>query len=565
MKSDINGIVKEYLTYYPEEKEKLSKLTNLLNNNKDNYNNLFNRKNYEGHITASGYIFAKNDNKMLLLEHKALKKFLQPGGHAELSDETILDTAKREIKEETGLENLELVNISVNEEIPFDINTHFIPKNDKKNEDDHYHNDFRYLFVVDNADDIKIDESESNSYKWIDISDIKDNSNFAEIIRKIFKLFNSKYTIKQYYSKIIKEFDINLKDYKSIVISHFLPDCIEYLDTMNCICPILKLIPKPNSIDQDVYNVLDQKYDILKTNRNEIVKNKELINAIKESPTKIIIFDIGAYFADFIQENKNIASKIELIIEDTENGHQKYEKIKTDIPVISVARSPLKENEDYLVGESVIFSADFLLRNVGEILEHMQCGIIGYGKIGESIATHLLQKGIKPCLYDFNEIKQIRAYNRGCNISTKKDILKNSDVIFLATGNHSMNIDDFKQLKNGTYIFSVTSSDDELDDSFLEKEYEIEEILPHIFKYSNHNNYFYLIQKGNAVNFINNAVMGDFIYLTKSEMIVDANLYVKTEKENFVLDSSKLLETNEETRKKISKIWLETFKKNAID
>lgn len=149
-----------------------------------------------------------------------------------------------------------------------------------------------------------------------------------------------------------------MKDYKSIVISHFLPDCIEYLDTMNCVCPILKLIPKPNSIDQDVYNVLDQKYDILKTNRNEIVKNKELINAIKESPTKIIIFDIGAYFADFIQENKNIASKIELIIEDTENGHQKYEKIKTDIPVISVARSPLKEKENFVLDSSKLLETN---------------------------------------------------------------------------------------------------------------------------------------------------------------------------------------------------------------
>lgn len=75
-----------------------------------------------------------------------------------------------------------------------------------------------------------------------------------------------------------------MKDYKSIVISHFLPDCIEYLDTMNCVCPILKLIPKPNSIEQDVYNVLDQKYDILKTNR---LDSSKLLETNEETRKKI--------------------------------------------------------------------------------------------------------------------------------------------------------------------------------------------------------------------------------------------------------------------------------------
>lgn len=46
----------------------------------------------------------------MLLEHKALKKFLQPGGHVELVDGKMLDTAKREIFEETGLKDLVFYN-----------------------------------------------------------------------------------------------------------------------------------------------------------------------------------------------------------------------------------------------------------------------------------------------------------------------------------------------------------------------------------------------------------------------------------------------------------------------
>ncbi len=195
MKTDIKQIIEEYLKIFPNEKEKLNKLKSLIDNNENNYNNLFNRKNFEGHITASGYIYSKAEKKILLLEHKALKKFLQPGGHAELLDNEIIDTAKREIKEETGLQDLELVNIAINKNIPLDINTHFIPKNEKKKEDGHYHHDFRYLFIVDKIDDVKIDFCESNGYKWINMNDIRNSENFKGVVEKILKLLNQKYTI----------------------------------------------------------------------------------------------------------------------------------------------------------------------------------------------------------------------------------------------------------------------------------------------------------------------------------------------------------------------------------
>lgn len=590
MKSDIKKIVNDYLEIFPDEKENLKKLQDLLVHNKDNYENLFNRKNMEGHITASGYIYSREDNKLLLLEHKALNKFLQPGGHSELSDNTILDTAKREIKEETGLENLENVNIAIDENVPIDINTHFIPANPKKNEGDHYHNDFRYLFIVQKASDVKIDETESNGYKWVPVDEIRNKDNFKNVIKKILNLVNSRYYIKEYYKDIINKFNINLKDYNAIVISHFIPDCLEYLEAVNNVSKILKLIPKPNSIDNNILQILEKKYDVLHTTRDKISSDQNLINAIKNSDKPIIVFDIGAYFAEFVEKNREVSSKIKFIIEDTENGHQKYEKLNTDIKILSVARSPLKEFEDYLVGESVLFSADGLLRTMGEILEYKNCGVIGYGKIGESICRHLLQRGVKPYLYDIDPIKEIKAYNNSNNISSKEFILKNCDAIFLATGNHSLDINDFRKVKNGTYIFSVTSSDDEIGNTDLKDEYEETVEKTHIYKYKNSNNYFYLIERGNAVNFINNAVMGDFIYIVKSEMLVamqklSENAIQENEKltENLIQNNKKIdekmlqedekvvknssefsneiLELDEDSRKEIARIWLEDFNK----
>ena len=111
-------------------------------------------------------------------------------------------------------------------------------------------------------------------------------------------------------------------------------------------------------------------------------------------------------------------------------------------------------------------------------------------------------------------------------------------------------------MKNGTFIFSVTSSDDEIDSKYLDSEYTIKKIHSHIYKYENGCNFFYLIRKGNAVNFIHNAVMDNFIHLVRSEMIVGAKLLTT----NSHLDKSNpILEVDTETKKEISKIWINIF------
>lgn len=130
------------------------------------------------------------------------------------------------------------------------------------------------------------------------------------------------------------------------------------------------------------------------------------------------------------------------------------------------------------------------MREDGKLIQYLKCGILGYGKIGRSIASHLLQRGVKPVVYDTNPLKRVSAFNELNRIPDRDSIIKESDILFSATGNKSLKIEDFRELKNGCYIFSVTSSDDELELEFT-GEYEKQEVRKHIFKYSNENmNYF---------------------------------------------------------------------------
>lgn len=134
---------------------------------------LCNRRNFTGHITASGLIVNLNTGKVLLLSHKALGKWLPPGGHVEKDDNSLPEASLREILEETGISADLLIPINTEGGTHYcvEINSHPIPFNASKNEDAHYHHDFRFLFGYRGNTDIVIDSDESLDYKWISLDD----------------------------------------------------------------------------------------------------------------------------------------------------------------------------------------------------------------------------------------------------------------------------------------------------------------------------------------------------------------------------------------------------------
>ncbi len=166
-------IYKKYLEIFPEDKENLQELEKQI----ENQENLFDRKNFNGHIVANSLII--NGDKVLTIFHNKLKMYLQPGGHVEEIDNSVLEASLREVKEETGLKELELVKWNKDQEIPAFIESHFIPKNEKKNEDEHWHHDFLYVFETKKSG-IVLQLEEVSDFEWVKINDIleKDSESF---------------------------------------------------------------------------------------------------------------------------------------------------------------------------------------------------------------------------------------------------------------------------------------------------------------------------------------------------------------------------------------------------
>ncbi|GAA1480906.1 NUDIX hydrolase [Gordonia sinesedis] len=72
------------------------------------------RRSAPGHLTASAIVFDASRRHVLLTLHPRVGRWIQLGGHAEPDDASLPDAARREAREESGIDDLELDNPDLN-------------------------------------------------------------------------------------------------------------------------------------------------------------------------------------------------------------------------------------------------------------------------------------------------------------------------------------------------------------------------------------------------------------------------------------------------------------------
>jgi 8-oxo-dGTP pyrophosphatase MutT (NUDIX family) len=122
----------------------------------------FDRGIREGHLTGSAITVSADGARVLLLHHRKLDRWLQPGGHGDPGETTGEEVALREALEECGLPGLLLHPAAPR---PLDVDVHDIPA--RASEPAHEHLDLRYLVVAPEGGTISPDLAELHEIRWV--------------------------------------------------------------------------------------------------------------------------------------------------------------------------------------------------------------------------------------------------------------------------------------------------------------------------------------------------------------------------------------------------------------
>jgi 8-oxo-dGTP pyrophosphatase MutT (NUDIX family) len=121
----------------------------------------FDRRIPEGHLTGSALVLSPGAERVLLVHHRKLERWLQPGGHADPGETAGEAVALREAREETGIAGLAL---HPGAPRPLDVDVHAIPAFGEQPA--HAHLDLRYLVVAPEAGAITRRAAESSDARW---------------------------------------------------------------------------------------------------------------------------------------------------------------------------------------------------------------------------------------------------------------------------------------------------------------------------------------------------------------------------------------------------------------
>jgi 8-oxo-dGTP pyrophosphatase MutT (NUDIX family) len=116
-----------------------------------------------GHFTGSALVLDDDGARTLVLHHRKLQRWLQPGGHAD-GDGNLAGVAWREATEETGIDGLRL------DPVPIDVDIHEVHP---PHEPAHLHLDVRFL-VVAPPGAVAEGNHESEALRWVTSDELAD-------------------------------------------------------------------------------------------------------------------------------------------------------------------------------------------------------------------------------------------------------------------------------------------------------------------------------------------------------------------------------------------------------
>ena len=361
---------------------------------------------------------------------------------------------------------------------------------------------------------------------------------------------------------LIKRYSFLQNRARSVLITHVLPTSEAYIDLVNKIFPVELVIAIPYSANLETIYRLEEKgiKTFLPVTITEMFlqAGPRVEKCLQESKKPLIVQEVGGYLAGYTNKLAEYAHLIG-IVEDTNNGHWRYQHAGDHkIPVLSMARSPIKDIEDTVIGDSVVYSTERIFREeFHAVIQGLHAGVIGYGKIGTSTSIALRGREASVSVYDIDPAKCIRARFEGYRIAPIAKILQESDLVIGCTGKTSVREEEIPYIRDNAILVSASAKNEEFDLEAFEACCTCEKISSVVWKYTQKNNRsFYLLHEGTPVNFRDRSILGNILDMIYSELFLCMVMLVQEGSVPGLHHSPSKIHTE------VTKAWLQIYETN---
>lgn len=362
--------------------------------------------------------------------------------------------------------------------------------------------------------------------------------------------------------KILIERQARLKDQaSSILILHVLPTAESFIELVHSIFPVVLIIAIPYSADIPTIHRLREKgiNVFLPSSVTEafLLAGPKVEEILKKRSTPIVIQEVGGYLAGYTNRLAKYSHLIG-IVEDTNNGHWRYQHAgHHQIPILSMALSPIKDIEDTVIGDSAVYSTERIFREeFHAILQGLKTGVIGYGKIGMATAISLRGRETTVSVYDIDPAKCIKARFEGYRIAPLAKILGDCDLVIGCTGKTSVSEEEIVHIRDHAILVSASAKNEEFDLVAFEKHCICEQISPLVWRYKQKDGRcFYLLHGGTPINFRDNSILGNILDMVYSELFLCMAMLVRRKNPQGLQNSPTPIHTE------VAQTWLEVYER----
>lgn len=181
---NLKNQIQNYTAYNEQEQKDKQTMLKYINT----FDDILTRNNEFAHFTASCWAVNPEKTKVLMIYHNIYHSWAWTGGHAD-GESDLLNVAIRELKEETGVKNVKVLNPDIFSLEIVCVNGH-VKK--EKYVSSHVHLNLTYLLEVDENEVLQIKPDENSGVKWVLLEDVENMSNEKWICENIYRKLNEK-------------------------------------------------------------------------------------------------------------------------------------------------------------------------------------------------------------------------------------------------------------------------------------------------------------------------------------------------------------------------------------